>query len=188
MRKSIYKGAVFTGILFFLLFLGVFADIPASAKSASKNKITITCKYKWKTTKVKVKKKKYLGKFYITHYCPCSRCCGTGGGRVTASGTTPTAGRTVGVNPRLIPYGTKLRVGKRSGYVAEDTGGGIGWKHLDIFCSSHQEALNAGVGYKKVWAEYYTYKKVRYRELIMYEEELNNEGFDKFLKALKISL
>ena len=51
-----------------------------------------------------------------------------------------------------------------------------------------EEALNAGVGYKKVWAEYYTYKKVRYKELIMYEEELNNEGFDKFLKALKISL
>lgn len=106
-------------------------------------------KYKYKTV-IKVKKI-YLGEFWITHYCPCSYCCGAGGGKVTASGTTPTAGRTVGVNPRLITYGSKLKVGKNSGYVAEDTGGGIGWQHLDIFCNTHAEALNAGVGYEKVW-------------------------------------
>lgn len=119
--------------------------------------------YEWKTITIKVKKKKYLGKFYVTHYCPCQRCCGYGGGKVTASGTTPKAGRTVGVNPQLIPYGSKLKVGKQTGYVAEDTGGGIGWKHLDIYCNSHQEALNAGVGYEKVWVEYYTTKKIRYK-------------------------
>jgi 3D (Asp-Asp-Asp) domain-containing protein len=119
--------------------------------TAKTKKVLVGYEYTYKTVKVKVKKKTYLGRFWITHYCPCSRCCGVGGGRVTASGTVPTAGRTVGVNPRLIPYGTKLKVGKEYGYVAEDTGGGIGWQHLDIFCNSHQEALNAGVGYKKVW-------------------------------------
>ena len=98
-----------------------------------------------------VEEKKYLGVFKCTHYCPCSRCCGVGGGKITASGTKPTAGRTVGVNPRLIPYGTRLKVGKYTGYVAEDTGGGIGWQHLDIFCNSHSEALQRGVQYKKVW-------------------------------------
>ena len=103
-----------------------------------------------------------MGEFWITHYCPCSRCCGIGGGKVTASGTTPTAKRTVGVNPNLIAYGTKLKIGSKKSkttYVAEDTGGGIGWRHLDVFCNTHQEALNAGVGYKKVWL--ITYKKVR---------------------------
>lgn len=116
-------------------------------------------KTKWVT--ITVEHKTYLGKFYCTHYCPCARCCGVGGGKVTASGTKPTAGRTVGVNPRLIKYGTHLQVGKYKGYVAEDTGGGIGWKHLDIFCNSHQEALNAGVQYKNVWALTYTTKKVK---------------------------
>lgn len=120
-------------------------------------------KYVWKTKKVTVEKKTYLGKFWITHYCPCSRCCGVGGGKVTASGTKPTAGRTVGVNPKLIPYSTHLKVGKTSGYVAEDTGGGIGWKHLDIFCNSHAEALNAGVGWKKVWSVTYKTKKKKYK-------------------------
>ena len=101
-----------------------------------------------KSKTVKVKRKTYLGKFYITYYCPCAECCGAGGGKITASGTTPTAGRTVGVNPSVIPYGTKLQIGKTSGYVAEDTGGGIGYKHIDIFVNSHQEALNKGVAIK----------------------------------------
>ena len=120
---------------------------------------SVDAKTKWTT--IKVEKKVYLGKFKITHYCPCSRCCGIGGGKVTASGTKPTANRTVGVNPRLIPYGTKLQVGKHKGYVAEDTGGGIGWKHLDIFCNSHAEALRAGVQYKDVYKLTYTTKRVK---------------------------
>ena len=45
--------------------------------------------------------------------------------------------------------------------IAEDAGGGIGWYHLDVFCNSHQEALNAGVGYKKVYAITTKYKKKR---------------------------
>lgn len=137
------------------------AGFTSYARAKDETREIIGYKTKYVTKKVKVEKKKYLGKFYITHYCPCARCCGAGGGKVTASGTKPTAGRTVGVNPRLIPYGTKLKVGKYKGYVAEDTGGGIGWQHLDIFCNSHQEALNAGVGYKKVWEITYKTKKKR---------------------------
>ena len=34
---------------------------------------------------------------------------------------------------------------------------------VDIFCNSHQEALNAGVGYKKVWAVTYKTKKKKVR-------------------------
>ena len=69
------------------------------ARSKDETREIIGYKTKYVTKKVKVEKKKYLGKFYITHYCPCARCCGAGGGKVTASGTKPTAGRTVGVNP-----------------------------------------------------------------------------------------
>ena len=87
-----------------------------------------------------------------------------------------TAGRTVGVNPRLIPYGTQLKVGKTRGYVAEDTGDGIGWQHLDIFCNSHQEALNAGVGYKKVWAVTYKTKKKKVRVKVPVYEKGAEDG------------
>lgn len=135
-------------------------SIPVEAKSKSKYKI-VGYEYKYVKVKVKIKHKKYLGKFYITHYCPCEYCCGPGGGKITASGTVPKAGRTVGVNPSLIPYGTKLRIGGKDGYVAEDTGGGIGYYHLDVFCNSHAEALSKGVGYKKVYAITTKYKKKR---------------------------
>lgn len=137
-------------------------SIPVEAKSKSKYKV-VGYEYKYVKVKVKIKKKKYLGTFYITHYCPCEQCCGVGGGKITASGTVPKAGRTVGVNPSLIPYGTKLRIGGKDGYVAEDTGGGIGTYHIDVFCNSHQEALNAGVGYKKVYAITTKYKKKKIR-------------------------
>ena len=120
-------------------------------------------------------KKTYIGTFKITHYCPCSRCCGVGGGKVTASGTTPTAGRTVGVNPRLIRYGTRLKIGNRSGYVAEDTGGGIGWYHIDMFCNSHTEALQRGVQTKKVWK----IERVKVKNHKM--KKLKLRIFDKYL-------
>ena len=122
-------------------------------------------------------KKTYLGTFKITHYCPCSRCCGVGGGKVTASGTRPTAGRTVGVNPRLIRYGTHLRIGNRSGYVAEDTGGGIGWYHLDVFCNSHTEALQRGVQTKKVWKV----EKVKIKKYKMFKLKMKTFKNKKYL-------
>ena len=135
-------------------------------RSPSKDMIVVGYCYKWKTKKVKVTKREYLGVFWITHYCPCSRCCGAGGGRVTASGTKPTAGRTVGVNTKQISFGTDLQIGDTKGYVAEDTGGGAGWNHLDVFCNSHSEALAAGVSYEHVWRIYQTTKKKRYRARI----------------------
>ena len=146
------------------------ASVPVEAKSKYKK---VGYEYKYIKVKVKVKEKKYLGKFYITHYCPCEQCCGVGGGRITASGTVPKAGRTVGVNPNIIPYGTKLRIGGKDGYVAEDTGGGIGTYHIDIFCNSHQEALNAGVGYKKVYIIKTKYKKKKVRVRVpVYERSI----------------
>lgn len=156
-----------------LIAICLIVSIPTEAKQKSSEPKIIGYEYKTIKTKVRVAKKKYLGKFWITHYCPCSKCCGVGGGKVTASGTRPTAGRTVGVNPKLIPYGTHLKVGKTRGYVAEDTGGGIGWNHLDVFCANHQEALNAGVGWEKVYAISYKYKRKKVKVRIpIYEEEL----------------
>lgn len=156
-------------LLLILLVLCIAAPVEA------KEPEIIGYKYVTQIKKVRVEKRKYLGEFWITYYCPCSYCCGAGGGKVTASGTTPTVGRTVGVNPSLIPYGTKLKVGKVRGYVAEDTGGGIGWKHLDVFCANHQEALKAGVGWEKVWAVTYKYKRKKIKVRVPVYEVENEE-------------
>ena len=89
-----------------------------------------------------------LGLFELTAYCPCSRCCGKNDG-ITATGTVATEGRTVAVDPNVIPYGTTIEViypdGSRAQYVAEDCGGAIKAQRLDVFFADHQTAREYGV-------------------------------------------
>lgn len=75
----------------------------------------------------------------ITFYCPCSECCGSWAGGATASGTTPTAGRTVAAD---LPFGTRLMIEGHE-YVVEDRGVSGMW--VDIFVNDHQEALDRGM-------------------------------------------
>ena len=78
----------------------------------------------------------------LTAYCPCVKCCGKSDG-ITASGTQATAGRTVAVDTRLIPYGTEISIDGNI-YVAEDCGGKVKGYTIDVFFNSHEEALNFG--------------------------------------------
>ena len=41
--------------------------------------------------------------------------------------------------------------GRSDGFVAEDTGGGLKGKHIDVFMASHERALKAGVRNAVVW-------------------------------------
>lgn len=85
-----------------------------------------------------------LGVFELTAYCSCSQCSSSWS-RTTATGTTATAGRTIGVNPDIIPYGTHVMINGRE-YIAEDTGGAMNDKPylIDVFMESHEEALMFG--------------------------------------------
>lgn len=78
-------------------------------------------------------------------YCPCEKCCGVWAqyGK-TASGTVPKQGRTVAVDPGVIPLGTELWIDGDGPYIAEDTGSGIDGNTLDVFFDSHEQALNWG--------------------------------------------
>lgn len=69
----------------------------------------------------------------------------------TASGTVPTSGRTIAVDPRVIPLGTVIEIegiGKR---IAEDTGGHVKGKKLDVFLPTVQACLQFGVRSRKVY-------------------------------------
>lgn len=89
-----------------------------------------------------------LGQFRITHYCACEKCCGKTDG-ITATGTTATAGRTIAVDPTVIPYGSEVAIfyddGRIVYYIAEDCGGAIKGNKIDVFVDSHEEALELGV-------------------------------------------
>lgn len=77
-----------------------------------------------------------------TAYCPCAQCCGKTDG-ITATGTQATAGRTIAVDPAVIPYGTEVIINGHT-YIAEDCGGAINGRDIDIFFNTHEEAVQFG--------------------------------------------
>ena len=95
-----------------------------------------------------------LGTYTLTAYCNCAKCCGSYAGGKTASGTTPKAGRTIAVDPKIIPYGTEIYINHHK-YIAEDCGGAIKGNHIDIYFNNHSECLEFG----KQEAEVYKRKK-----------------------------
>lgn len=81
-------------------------------------------------------------KVTATAYCACAKCCGKSDG-ITATGTKATAGRTIAVDPSVIPYGTHVIINGNT-YVAEDCGGAVKGNDIDIFFNTHEEAVNFG--------------------------------------------
>ncbi len=80
--------------------------------------------------------------FTATGYCPCSKCCGKSTG-ITASGARAKAGVTVAMSSKYA-FGTKIEVKGMGTYICQDRGGAIQGNRIDIYFSSHQEALNFG--------------------------------------------
>ena len=98
----------------------------------------------------------FLGEFTLTAYCPDSCCCGKSDG-ITATGTTATEGRTIAVDPRVIPYGSTVTIyfadGTSHTYTAEDCGGAIKENRIDVFFDDHQAAREFGVQTAYVYVE-----------------------------------
>lgn len=69
--------------------------------------------------------------------------CGNGDGR-TATGTLPIPGRTLAVDPAVIPLGSPVWVDGFGWMVAEDTGGAIRGNMLDIYFEELREARQFG--------------------------------------------
>lgn len=98
-----------------------------------------------------------LGEFTLTAYCPDSCCCGVWANGYTATGTKATEGRTIAVDPKVIPYGTCVRLiwpdGTQHSYIAEDCGSGVNGNHIDVFFNDHQAARQFGVQSAMVYME-----------------------------------
>lgn len=102
-----------------------------------------------------------LGIFIVTAYCPCEKCCGVWSAQhpsrigtdfvqKTKSGTIPTEGRTIGVDPDVIPLGTVVVIGGHP-FQAEDTGALVKGRVVDIFFDSHEEACEWGAKYLEIF-------------------------------------
>lgn len=88
--------------------------------------------------------------FTVTAYCSCRICCGnyspevTGREARTSTGTIPQQGRTIAVDPMVIPYGTSVHIDGMGDYIAEDCGGAVRQNHIDVYFDSHEAARAFG--------------------------------------------
>lgn len=94
--------------------------------------------------------KEYLGSFSCTAYCACNSCCGPWADGITYTGGVATEGQTIAVDPDVIPLGSVVEINGQQ-YVAEDIGGAVKEKRIDIFFRSHDDALRYGVQQHEVY-------------------------------------
>ena len=88
-------------------------------------------------TKKPIEEYESLGIFIVTAYCPCYECS-EGYGWQTSTGVTAEEGRTIAIDPNVIPYGTKVYIDGKE-YTAEDCGGWIKGNDIDVFFDTHEE-------------------------------------------------
>lgn len=89
-----------------------------------------------------------IGTFKITAYgVDCSGCTG-----ITKSGTVPQEGRTIAVDPSIIPLGSEVYFDGNV-YIAEDIGGAIQGNVIDLFYGTEQESLEYGIQFHTVYVK-----------------------------------
>lgn len=87
--------------------------------------------------------KVYVGNYLLTGYCDCPICQEEWVG-TTALGVPPTEEWTIAVDPDYIPLGSMVWIdGFDHAFKAEDVGAAIQEKHIDVFCSSHEECYES---------------------------------------------
>lgn len=85
-----------------------------------------------------------MGEFEVTAYAEDT---------ITATGTKPQPMRTCAVDPKVIPYGTKVYVEDLDLYlIAEDCGGAVKGEVIDVFMSGTEEGTKAfGRQKHRIW-------------------------------------
>lgn len=84
----------------------------------------------------------HLGTFKLTAFCECAACNGRWVAQPTKSGTDYVEGRTIAVDPKVIPLGSIVEINIPGAgwcrYRAEDTGSAIKQNRIDIFVNGHR--------------------------------------------------
>lgn len=91
-----------------------------------------------------------LGNYRLSFYCDCAVCNGRSDAK-TASGTTMAEGRTIAVDSRVIPLGSRVYIDGYGVFIAEDTGSAIKGSRIDVCVSDHSRAYDLGIKYADVY-------------------------------------
>lgn len=94
---------------------------------------------------------KKLGRFTLTWYSPKELGKQKPSELRTSIGVTPKEGRTIAVDPNIIPYGSIVYIQDYGYYIAEDCGGDIKSNRIDIFTNDYKTAIQQGKKVANVW-------------------------------------
>lgn len=95
-----------------------------------------------------------LGMYEVTAYCACSQCCGKWADGKTFTGDIATEGVTIATYPDDIPLGSTVFIEGVGERIAQDIGGAIHNKRIDVFfggVDGHKRALEFGRQTLEVW-------------------------------------
>ena len=91
-----------------------------------------------------------LGRFTLSWYSP--KELGKPASKLrTSTGTIPKEGRTIAVDPSIIPYGSIVFIQDYGYFIAEDCGGAIKGNRIDVYTNSHEYAIQQGKKVAQVW-------------------------------------
>ena len=97
---------------------------------------------------------KSLGEYEVTAYCACELCCGEWADGKTFTGDIATEGVTIATYPDDIALGSKVFIEGVGERIAQDIGGAIHNKRIDVFFGGddgHKRALEFGRQNLEVW-------------------------------------
>ena len=125
-------------------------EVEATTSSVVETRSVVECEEITPSTPVYMS----MGMCKITAYCRENypHICNNGDSTYTATMTTPTPGRTIAVDPSMIPYGSEVIINGHI-YIAEDCGGAVKGNRIDILFATHQEALDFGIQYAEVYVK-----------------------------------
>ena len=84
-----------------------------------------------------------LVEYTITAYCACIKCCGKTDG-ITATGVKVVEGVTVAADWSILKPGTIVEIEGIGRRTVQDKGSGVKGNHIDIYMTTHSEALKFG--------------------------------------------
>ena len=91
--------------------------------------------------------------YLVTAYCACEQCCGRWARHspgITATGVRAVEGITVAADWSILPPGTVIEIEGYGLRIVQDSGSAIRGRRIDIFFTSHADALRFGVQKLKV--------------------------------------
>ena len=96
--------------------------------------------------------KQSLDEYRISYYCieQYPHICNAGSPYLTRNGNPVIPDYTIATDDNVIPLGSFVLIDNKV-YLADDTGGNIKGKRLDIAVETHQEAIDNGIEYKEIY-------------------------------------